>query len=82
MDGGTGDLTLNHVLPKHLGGEHIWTNVVAACPACNHRKGGHPLGEVHMNLLQVPKQPPVNAYYIFGRHLDENAEWEQFIKGW
>jgi 5-methylcytosine-specific restriction endonuclease McrA len=77
-----GDLTVDHVLPKHLGGEHIWTNVVAACPACNHRKGGRQLSEVHMSLLHTPKQPPVNAYYIFGRHLDENREWEQFIKGW
>ena len=78
----TGDLTVDHVLPKHLGGEHTWTNVVTACPACNHRKGGRQLMEVHMNLLHIPRQPPVNAYYIFGRHLDENAEWEQFIKGW
>jgi 5-methylcytosine-specific restriction endonuclease McrA len=78
----TGDLTVDHVTPKHLGGEHSWTNVVAACPACNHRKGGHKLEEVHMLLIQVPREPPPSAFYIFGRHLDENAEWEQFIKGW
>jgi len=78
----TGDLTVDHVLPKHLGGEHIWTNVVAACPSCNHRKGGRQLGEVHMRLLHIPMQPPASAYYIFGRHLEENSEWEQFIKGW
>ncbi|HEY2982445.1 MAG TPA: HNH endonuclease, partial [Anaerolineales bacterium] len=35
-----GGLTVDHVRPRHLGGEHIWTNVVAACPPCNHRKGG------------------------------------------
>lgn len=78
----TGDLTLDHVQPKHLGGEHIWTNVVAACPACNHRKGGRQLEEVHMSLLHVPKEPPADAIYIFGRHLEENAEWGQFISGW
>ena len=76
------DLTVDHVLPKHLGGEHVWTNVVAACPACNHRKGGRKLTEVHMHLLHVPKEPPASASYIFGRHLDQNAEWEQFISGW
>ncbi|RME91123.1 MAG: HNH endonuclease, partial [Anaerolineae bacterium] len=32
-------LTVDHVLPRHLGGKHTWTNVVTACPACNHRKG-------------------------------------------
>jgi 5-methylcytosine-specific restriction endonuclease McrA len=76
------DLTLDHVLPKHLGGEHIWTNVVAACPTCNHRKGGRRLEEVRMVLLHVPKEPPSSAAYIFGHHLNENNEWEQFINGW
>jgi 5-methylcytosine-specific restriction endonuclease McrA len=76
------DLTVDHVLPKHLGGEHIWTNVVAACPACNHHKGGRKLEEAHMMLLHKPIAPPSSAIYIFGRHLNENGEWEQFINGW
>ncbi len=76
------EMTVDHVLPKHLGGEHIWTNVVAACPSCNHRKGGRPLEDVHMKLLQIPREPPTSAHYVFGRHLDKNAEWEQFISGW
>ncbi len=78
----TNELTVDHVLPKHMGGEHIWTNVVAACPPCNHRKGGRKLEEVHMKLLHPPKEPPSSAQYIFGRHLEQNSEWEQFIMGW
>ncbi len=77
-----GDLTVDHVLPKHMGGEHIWTNVVAACPSCNHRKGGRKMEDVHMKLLHPPKEPPSSAHYIFGRHLEQNSEWEQFIQGW
>jgi 5-methylcytosine-specific restriction endonuclease McrA len=76
------DLTLDHVLPKHLGGGHVWDNVVAACPSCNHHKGGRKLDEAHMKLLHVPKEPPPSAYYIFGRNLEKNLEWEQFIRGW
>jgi 5-methylcytosine-specific restriction endonuclease McrA len=76
------NLTVDHVLPKHLGGEHIWTNVVAACPACNHRKGGRRLEEAHMMFLHHPVEPPSSAFYIFGRHLTENGEWEPFINGW
>ena len=75
-------LTVDHILPKHLGGQHIWTNVVAACPGCNHRKGGRRLDEVHMSLLKVPKEPPASAVYLYGRHLDEYGEWEPFISGW
>ncbi len=77
-----GNLTVDHVLPRHLGGEHIWTNVVAACPNCNHRKGGRKPDEAHMHLFHIPKEPPASAAYIFGRHLHEYNEWEPYINGW
>jgi hypothetical protein len=35
-----------------------------------------------MNLTHIPKEPPANAAYIFGRHLAENTEWTDYIKGW
>jgi 5-methylcytosine-specific restriction endonuclease McrA len=75
-------LTVDHVLPKYQGGLHVWTNVVAACPPCNHRKGGRSPEEARMVLRHAPKEPPVNAMYIFGRHLPENQEWLEFIRGW
>jgi 5-methylcytosine-specific restriction endonuclease McrA len=76
------DLTIDHVLPRHLGGLHVWTNVVTACAGCNHHKGGRRLEEAHMALLHLPKEPPASAHYIFGRHLSDNHEWEPFIIGW
>jgi len=78
----TPDLTIDHVVPRHMGGQHMWTNVVAACPVCNHRKGGRLLEEANIRLLHTPTEPPTSARYIFGRHLDENAEWEEFLSGW
>jgi 5-methylcytosine-specific restriction endonuclease McrA len=78
----TTDLTIDHVVPRHLGGQHVWNNVVAACPSCNHRKGGRLLEEANMGLLRQPIPPPSSARYIFGRHLNENAEWETFLRGW
>jgi len=77
-----GGLTVDHVMPRYLGGQHIWTNVVAACPACNHHKGGRKLEESRMVLMHKPKEPPANASYIFGRHLTDNGEWEPYISGW
>ncbi len=76
------ELTVDHVLPRHLGGKHVWTNVVTACPYCNHRKGGRTLEEANMHLLRKPKQPPATAIYLFGKHLGDNSEWEPFINGW
>ena len=75
-------LTVDHVIPRHLGGQHVWTNLVAACSACNHRKGGRRMDEAHMRLLHIPKEPPANAAYIFGRHILDNVEWEPYISGW
>lgn len=76
------DLTIDHVVPRHMGGKHIWVNVVTACYSCNHRKGGRTVEEAGMRLLKIPREPPVSAAYIFGRNLKENSEWEPFLAGW
>jgi 5-methylcytosine-specific restriction endonuclease McrA len=31
-------LTIDHIVPRRLGGRHSWDNLVAACPNCNHRR--------------------------------------------
>ena len=75
-------LTIDHVLPRHLGGTHTWNNLVAACPPCNHRKGGRTIDQAHMHLLRPPAEPPASASYLFARHLKENQEWLPFVEGW
>lgn len=75
--------TLDHVIPRHLGGSHSWSNLVTACPSCNHHKGGKTLDQVpHMKLSRTPKAPPISAQYIFGKYLKENGEWVDFVQGW
>jgi 5-methylcytosine-specific restriction endonuclease McrA len=75
-------LTIDHIIPRRLGGQHHWDNLVAACPPCNHRKGGRTLEQAQMRLLRPPAEPPTSADYIFARHLRDNEEWVPFIKGW
>jgi 5-methylcytosine-specific restriction endonuclease McrA len=75
-------LTVDHVLPRRLGGDYAWDNLVAACPNCNHHKGGRTLDQVHMRLLHPPKEPSGSAIYFFARHLVDNQEWLPFIEGW
>jgi 5-methylcytosine-specific restriction endonuclease McrA len=75
-------LTIDHVIPRHLGGQHEWHNLVTACPVCNHHKGGRTLVQAHMALLHQPTEPPASADYIFGRHLKDNHEWQPFVEGW
>ena len=75
-------LTIDHVVPRRLGGSHTWDNLVAACPSCNHRKGGRTLEQVHMRPMHTPHEPPSSAMYMFSRHLKENQDWLPFIEGW
>ncbi|MFN2199327.1 MAG: HNH endonuclease [Anaerolineales bacterium] len=75
-------LTVDHIIPRHLGGEHSWQNLVTACPSCNLRKGGRLPEQAGMHLLRPPSEPPASALYLFGRYLDHNTEWIPFIEGW
>lgn len=75
-------LTIDHVIPRRLGGNHSWQNLVAACPACNHRKGGRTIEQANMSLLRTPAEPPASAKYIFGRHMRQNVDWIPFVEGW
>ncbi len=76
------NLTIDHVYPRHLGGQHIWNNVVTACASCNHRKGGRTLKESGMQLACLPREPQASAEYIFGRQLNGTADWLPYLEGW
>jgi len=75
-------LTIDHVTPRHLGGKHVWENLVAACPSCNHKKGGKTPSQANMKLLNIPSAPDASAEYRFGRFLRGNNDWFPFVKDW
>jgi 5-methylcytosine-specific restriction endonuclease McrA len=58
--------TIDHVRPRSRGGEHSWTNVVAACARCNHRKGDRLLQELGWHLAVPPVQPPATVAVVLG----------------
>lgn len=78
----TRDLTLDHIVPRHRGGQHSWENLVSACRSCNHRKGGKLLADARMSLRRLPFEPKANSYYMFGQYLDDYGEWQKFIPEW
>jgi len=49
--------TLDHVVPRRLGGGANWTNLVTACRECNHRKGGRTPEQASMPLRCRPFAP-------------------------
>jgi 5-methylcytosine-specific restriction endonuclease McrA len=77
----THDLTLDHVVPRHRGGVHTWENLVAACKACNHRKGGKLIEEAHLRLLRPPFEPRCDVYTLFTPYLSDprNDAWRDYL---
>jgi 5-methylcytosine-specific restriction endonuclease McrA len=77
----SGDLTLDHVMPRHRGGSHTWDNLVTACKACNHRKGGKLLEEARLRLARRPVEPRCNVYSLFSSYLrdDRNETWRSYL---
>lgn len=49
-------LTLDHVLPKSMGGGKTWGNIVAACGPCNNRRGNN-------QRLRPKNEPRRPTYY-------------------
>ena len=77
----TRELTLDHVIPRHLGGEHTWENVVSACKTCNHRKAGRTPQQAGMKLLRKPFRPTISPSY-FIHPFQSPPEWEKYLNGW
>lgn len=56
----TGDLSLDHVTPRCVGGRLDWENAVTSCRKCNGRKGSilpQHLKQIGMKLLREPRVP-------------------------
>ncbi|GEA89815.1 5-methylcytosine-specific restriction endonuclease McrA [Cellulomonas cellasea] len=75
---GGGADTVDHVLPRSRGGRHEWTNVVAACSRCNHRKADRLLHEIGWELPFVPRAPRGLAALMAGSHVDEPT-WSAYL---
>lgn len=73
------ELTLDHVTPRHRGGEHTWENVVSACISCNHRKAGRTPIEAGMKLIRQPSPPRDDGIHIPYHYLRAYQEWQKYL---
>jgi len=75
----TKELTLDHVVPRRRGGQHVWDNVVSACIPCNRRKGGRTPEEARMKLLRQPRSPRNDGFYVPYHLLNNHGEWQKYL---
>jgi 5-methylcytosine-specific restriction endonuclease McrA len=52
-----GPMTVDHIIPRTMGGTDRWSNLVCACMKCNNRKGDRTPRQAGMTLLRRPRRP-------------------------
>jgi len=76
----THQLTLDHIVPRHRGGQHNWENVVSACIPCNRHKAGKTPPQAGMRLLRPPSLPRGNILFYIPYHYRQNQhEWQKYL---
>ncbi len=50
-------VTVDHIIPKTMGGKDSWENLVCACISCNNKKGNRTLEQAGLTLLSKPRRP-------------------------
>jgi 5-methylcytosine-specific restriction endonuclease McrA len=70
--------TIDHVVPRSRGGRNEWTNVVAACARCNHRKGDRLLSEMGWTLSRTPSQPSASVALVLG-WAKRDPCWDRYL---
>ncbi len=73
------DLNLDHIIPRHLGGETTWENLVCSCKDCNTRKAGRTPKQARMNPIRPPKKPLWRPYLDFNLERIPYEGWKHFI---
>jgi 5-methylcytosine-specific restriction endonuclease McrA len=56
--------SIDHVMPRSRGGQHVWDNVVAACRRCNTRKEDRLPHEVGLVLRSQPAAPRQRVWLL------------------
>jgi 5-methylcytosine-specific restriction endonuclease McrA len=74
-------MTIDHVVPRRLGGTFSWDNLVCACHACNAKKGDRTPQEASMKLVRPPDRPtfiPHVSYTLYRQSADEER-WRKYL---
>jgi hypothetical protein len=75
----TSELSLDHVVPRSLGGASDWANVVCSCVKCNVRKGGRTPKQAHMKLIREPVKPRRSPIIALRLGSEKYSSWKQFL---
>jgi 5-methylcytosine-specific restriction endonuclease McrA len=75
----TSELSLDHVIPRSMGGKSTWANMVCACTGCNVKKGGRTPKQARLTLIQKPVKPKSNPLVHIHLGHPRYKSWKQFL---
>ena len=73
------ELTVDHVIPRSLGGRDTWENLVTACVPCNSRKGSRTPQGANMHLHRTPTKPRTNPTIVQRLKSPKYRVWRLFV---
>ncbi len=75
----TTELSLDHIIPRSMGGKSNWENIVCACTNCNVKKGGRLPKQANMSLVKKPLKPKNNPLIHVHLGHERYRSWKQFL---
>jgi len=75
----TSELSLDHIIPRSMGGKPVWENMVCSCTKCNVKKGGRTPKHASMTLIQKPVKPKRNPLVHIHLGHQRYHSWKQFL---
>ena len=75
----TGHATVDHIIPRVMGGGSSFTNCVASCFRCNTKKGPRTPEQAGMFPINTPVAPNGFVYYLADNDRWHD-DWNTFIK--
>ena len=72
-----GPMTIDHVIPKRMGGDDSWENLICARAKCNNKKGDHTPEQAQMHILKKPTMPTFITF--IQRNVSIADRWRPFL---
>lgn len=73
------DLTIDHVLPRAMGGQTSWENCVTCCNECNNKKADRTPKMAKMKLLKKPVKPAAAVWHDYNAMSRKHEDWKEYI---
>ena len=72
-----GPMTVDHIIPKTMGGRDSWENLVCSCARCNNKKGDRTPEKSQMKLLKRPTRPTYITFIQRNHSVDDR--WKPYL---